>query len=158
MQYIPAYTGSMTMTMKKSLNDRSQKYSQQTLYYSHAFNPTDGHKLPFFVKLPKISNIFDEMARDHPWADHHLGTYNGLYYVSAKPDEKRDKFKIPPVVFGTTDFYEEFTKTVQCALLQEFTTAYDNMDIGGTMDVHLVDEGYDFSQIESLKKAGNFMQ
>ena len=98
------------------------------------------------------------MAMDHPWADHRLGTYNRLYYVSAEPDEKWDKFKIPPVVFDTTDFYEEFTKTAQFALLQEFAMAYDNMDIGGTMDVYLVDEGYDFSQIESLKKAGNFTQ
>ena len=135
MQYIPAYTGSMMVTMKKYLNDRSQKYSRQTQYYSHAFNP---------------------VAMDHPWADHCLGTYNGLYYVSAEPDEKRDKFKIPLVVFGTMDFYEEFTKTAQFALLQEFAMAYNNMDIGGTMDVHLVDEGYDFSQTESLKQAGKF--
>ena len=156
MQYIPAYTGSMTATMKKYLNDRSQKYSQQTQYYSHAFNPTDGHKLPFFVKLPKISKIFDEVGKDHPWANHRPGTYNGLYYVSAEPDEKVDNFKIPPVVFGTTDFYEEFIKTPQFELLQEFTKAYDNMDIDGTMDVQIVDEGYDFSQIESLKQAGNF--
>ena len=156
MQYIPAYTGSMMATMKKYLSDRSQKYSRQTQYYSHAFNPTDGHKLPFFVKLPKISKIFDEVDKDHPWADHRPGTYNGLYYVSAEPDEKADKFKIPPVVFGTTDFYEEFIKTPQFALLQEFTMAYDNMDIDGTMDVQLVEEGYDFSQIESLKQAGNF--
>ena len=78
----------MMVTMKKYLNDRSQKYSWQTQYYSHAFNPTDGHKLPSFVKLPKISKIFDEVHKDHPWADQHPGTYNGLYYVSAEPDEK----------------------------------------------------------------------
>ena len=138
----------MTATMKKYLNDRSQKYSQQTQYYSHAFNPTDGHKLPFFVKLPKISKIFDEVDNDHPWASHHPGTYNGLYYVSAEPDEK--------AVFGTTDFYEEFIKTPQFALLQEFTMAYDNMDIDRAMDVQLVEEGYDFSQVESLKQADNF--
>ena len=91
------------------------------------------------------------MARDHPCADHRPGTYNGLYYVSAEPDEKWDKFKIPPVVFGTMDFYEEFTNTAEFALLQEFTKAYGNMEIDGTMDVYLVDEGYDFSQIDSLK-------
>ena len=88
MQYLPSYTGSMTATMTKYLKDRSQKYGRQTQYYSHAFNPTDRHQLPFLVKFPKISKIFDEVAKDHLWADHRPGTYNGLYYVSAEPDEK----------------------------------------------------------------------
>ena len=118
--------------------------------------PLTGTNCLLFVKLPKISKIFDEVAKDHSWANHRPGTYNGLYYVSAEPDEKADNFKIPQVVFGKTDFYEEFIKTPQFVLLQEFTKAYDNMDIDRTMDVQIVEEGYDFSQIESLKKAGNF--
>ena len=156
MQYLPLYTGSMMATMKKYLKDRSQKYGRQTQYYSHAFNPTDGHKLPFLVKFPKISKNFDKVARDHLWDDHCPGTYNGLYYVSAKPDKKPEKFKIPEVIFGETDFYEEFINTAPYMLLQEFTKVYDNLDIDDTMDVQLADEAYDFSTIDSIKKAGNF--
>ena len=155
MQYLPSYTGSITATMTKYLKDRSQKYGRQTQYYSHAFNPTDGHKLPFLVKFPKISKIFDEVAKDHPWADHRPGTYNGLYYVSAEPDEKPEEFKIPDVKFGETDFFEEFKNTKDYALLSEFTKAYDNMDIDDTMEVQLVDESYDFSTIDAIQKAGN---
>ena len=33
--------------------------------------------------------------------------------------------------------------------------AYDNMDIDDTMEVQLVDESYDFSTIDTIKKAGN---
>ena len=109
------------------------------------------------MKFPKISNIFDKVARDHLWADHRLGTYNGLYYVSAEPDEKLEKFKIPEVKFGTTDFYDEFVNTAHYALLQEFTKPYDNMDTDDTMEVQLGDEAYNFSTIDSIKKAGNFM-
>ena len=72
--------------------------------------------------------------------------------MSAKPDEKPEKFKIPEVKFGTTDFYNEFVKTTHYALLYEFTKAYDNMDIDNTMEVQLVDEAHDFSTINELKK------
>ena len=58
------------------------------------------------------------MAKDHPWADHRPGTYNGLYYVSAEPDEKPEEFKIPDVKFGETDFFEEFKNTRLCTTVR----------------------------------------
>ena len=54
------------------------------------------------MKLPKV---FDQAEKDHPWADHCHGSYNGLYYVSAESDEKEEKFKIPTVEFGQTDLF-----------------------------------------------------
>ena len=157
MHFLPEYTSRLTERMRKLLHDRSQKYSRRTQYYSHAFNPSDRQKLPFFVKFPKISKMFDELEKGHPWADHCPGIYNGLFYISHKPDTSIETFEIPKVEFGRVNFFTEFKETDQYKLLLEFLNIYDTVTIDNAMVVSLQNEGAQFATKPMIEKAGNYI-
>ena len=157
MHFLPEYTSSLTDRMRKLLHNRSQKHSHRMQYYSHAFNPLDGQKLPFFVKFPKISKMFDELEKGHSWADHRPGIYNGLFYVSHKPDTNIETFKIPKVEFGGVNLFTEFKKTDQYNLLLEFLNIYDTVSIDKAMIVTLKNQGGSLANKEMLEKAGNYI-
>ena len=158
MHFLPEYTSKLTDRMRKLLWERSQKYSRRGQYYSHAYNPNHGQKLPFFVKLPKISKMFDELDKGHRWADHRPGIYNGLYYVSHQPDTSIERFEIPKVEFGGVNFLTEFKKTDQYNVLLEFLNIYDTVNIDEAMVVSLNEnQGSQFATKSSLKQAGNYI-
>ena len=155
MHFLPEYTSRLTEKMRKLLHDRSQKYSRRTQYYSHAFNPSDRHKLPFFVKFPKISKMFDELEKGHPWADHRPGIYNGLFYISHKPDTSIESFEIPEVKFGGVNLFTKFQETYQYKLLLEFLNIYQTVNIDKAMVMSLMNEGAQFATTSTIEEAGN---
>ena len=158
MEFLPEYTSMLTKRMRKLLWDRSQKYSRRGQYYSHAYNPNHGQKLPFFVKLPKISKMFDELHKDHRWADHRPGIYNGLFYVSHKADTTAEHFEIPEVEFGGLNFLTEFQKSDQYKVLLEFLNIYKTVKIDEAMVVSLDEnQGSQFGKEDSIQKAGNYI-
>ena len=158
MDFLPEYTSKLTDRMRKLLWERSQKYSRRGQYYSHAYNPNHGQKLPFFVKLPKISKLFDQLHKGHRWADHRPGIYNGLYYVSHKADTKIETFEIPKVEFGGVNFLTEFQKTDQYKVLLEFLNIYDTVNIDDAMVVSLNDnQGFQFATEPLIHQAGNYI-
>ena len=157
MHFLPEYTSRLTERMRKLLYDRSQKYSHRSQYYSHAFNPNHGHKLPFLVKFPKISKMFDELEKEHPWANHRPGIYNGLFYISHKPDTTIEAFKIPKVEFGGVNFLTEFQKTDHYKLLLEFENIYDTVSIDDAMVMSLKNQGAEFATKERIEEAGNYI-
>ena len=155
MHFLLEYTSRLMERMRKLLHDRSQKYSRRTQYYSHAFNPSDRHKLPFFVKFPKISKMFDELEKGHRWADHCPGIYNGLFYVTHRPDTSIESFEIPEVKFGGVNLFTKFQETDQYKLLLEFQNIYQTVNIDKAMVVSLKNEGAQFTTTSTIEEAGN---
>ena len=58
MHFVPAYMDNLTKGQRTYVNKRTQKYSRQTQYYAHTFNPKPAHGLPFFVKIPEHFEVF----------------------------------------------------------------------------------------------------
>ena len=112
----------LTPGQRKFVNKRVQKYSKQTQYYAHTFNPKQGHGLPFCVKFPKILEYFKIIDRKHPWANHHQGIYNGMFFIPAEPDQT--SFKIPEVFGGIIN--EGFRDSPEYKLLLHLKSSIKN--------------------------------
>ena len=100
MHFILAYMDKLSKGQLTFVKKRTQKYSKQTQYYAHTFNPKAGHSLPFFVKFPKVSEYFEQIPRNHMWNQHKQGLYNGMFFVPAGVDDKKEHFTIPQVIFS----------------------------------------------------------
>ena len=151
MHFIPAYVEKLTPGQRKFVNKRMQKYSKQSQYYAHTFNPKRGHGLPFCVKFPKISEYFEIIDRDHPWAKHRQGIYNGMFFVPAEPDQT--SFDIPKVFDGTINM--GFKNSPEYKLLTHLKKFYGKISIRSQI-VTLVKEELDFTTDTNLQEAGTF--
>ena len=137
MHFIPAYMDKLTKGQYTYVTRRTQKYTRQTQYYAHTFNPKPAHGLPFFVKFPSISKYFEEIPRDHIWSQHRQGIYNGMFYVPAQPNTDKENFRIPEVIFGDVNISEKFKTTSHYKLIQTLDRIYDKLYIDGSEHVHL---------------------
>ena len=151
MHFIPAYVKKLTPGQRKFVNKRVQKYSKQTQYYAHTFNPKQGHGLPFCVKFPKISEYFEIIDRKHPWANHHQGIYNGMFFIPAEPDQT--SFEIPKVFRGRINV--GFRDSPEYKLLLHLKNFYKKIRIRSQV-VTLVKEELDFTTDADLAEAGTF--
>ena len=133
---------------------RTQKYSKQTQYYVHTFNPKAGHSLPFFVKFPKVSEYFEQIPRNHMWNQHRQGLYNGMFFVPAGVDDKKEHFTIPQVIFGDQNINEMFKQSDEYKLLQQFGECYRKLQFDVHHDVHLMNEDFDYTKLQSIIDAG----
>ena len=158
MHFIPAYMDKLSKGQYTYVKKRTQKYSKQTQYYAHTFNPKRSHGLPFFAKFPKISQYFEDVPRNHIWSQHRQGLYNGMFFVPAQPDVTKDNFRIPRVIFGNKNINDEFKESAEYKLIQQFIKVYKKMQIDPSMNVHLVNEEYDFTTDSEVKAAGMLLQ
>ena len=86
MQHVGEHYRNYTKTVRDSISNRKQQFDWWSQYYSLTHNPELGEKLPSYVKFPKLSNELDSLPRSHPWAQHRLGKYNGLYFIPTEKD------------------------------------------------------------------------
>ena len=156
MHFIPAYMDKLTPGQRKFVNKRVQKYSKQTQYYAHTFNPKRGHGLPFCVKFPTISKYFKEIPREHPWVNHHQGVYNSMFFVPAEPDQTPSRFIIPRAIFGIINMNQAFKVSPEYKLLLHLKNFYHKVHIDRSKIVTLVNEDHDFSKEPELEEAGTF--
>ena len=154
MHFIPAYMEKLTKGQFSYVTKRTQKYSRQTQYYTHTYNPKPSHGLPFFVKFPSISTYFEEIPRDHMWSQHRQGIYNGMFYVPAQPNTDQQNFKIPQVIFGNVNITEKFKTTSHYKLIQTLDRIYDKLYFDTSEHVHLRNEDMDFTKDEDIQAAG----
>ena len=129
---------------------RTQKYSKQTQYYVHTFNPKAGHSLLFFVKFPKVSEYFKQIPRNHMWNQHRQGLYNGMFFIPAGVDDKKEHFTIPQVIFGDQNINEMFKQSDEYKLLQQFGECYRKLQFDVHHDVHLRKEDFNYTKLQSL--------
>ena len=156
MQFIPAHIEKLTPGQRKFVNKRVQKYSKQTQYYAHTFNPKRGHGLPFCVKFPAILKYFEEIPRKHPWTNHHQGIYNGMFFVPAEPDQTPSRCIIPRAIFGKIYMNQAFKVSLEHKLLLHLKTFYHKLHIDWSKIVTLVNENNNFSKAPELEEAGTF--
>ena len=154
MHFIPAYMDKLSKGQLTFVKKRTQKYSKQTQYYVHTFNPKAGHSLPFFVKFPKVSEYFEQIPRNHMWNQHRQGLYNGMFFVPAGVDDKKEHFTIPQVIFGDQNINEMFKQSDEYKLLQQFGECYRKLQFDVHHDVHLMNEDFDYTKLQSIIDAG----
>ena len=151
MHFIPAYVEKLTPGQRKFVNKRVQKYSKQTQYCAHTFNPKRGHRLPFCIKFPKISEYFKIIDRKHPWANHHEGICNGMLFVPAEPDQT--SFEILQVFCGIIN--KGFRESPEYKLLLHLKKFCEKIRIRSQI-VTLVREELDFAVDPNLAEVGTF--
>ena len=82
MQYIPDYYKNYSKYVRDGIYNRKQQFDWQSQLYSVTENVERGQKLPAYVKFPCLSKELDEdLSKEHLWAQHRLGKYNGLYFI-----------------------------------------------------------------------------
>ena len=119
MHFIPVYMDKLSKGQLTFVKKRMQKYSKQTQYYVHTFNRKAGHWLPFFVKFPKVSEYFEQISRNHMWNQYRQGLYNGMFFVPAGVDNKKEHFKFHKS-------YSETRTSMKCSNSQMSTSCYNN--------------------------------
>ena len=115
MHFIPAYIDKLSKGQLTFMEKRMQKYSKQTQYYMHTFNPKAGHSLSFFVKFPKVSEYFEQILRNHMWNQHRQGLYNGMLELTIRR--------------STSQFHKSSSETrtsMKCLNSQMSTSCYNN--------------------------------
>lgn len=72
----------------KNITNRHERHDKHGQLIAVTLSPVSGHKLPFFVKFPRISSTprrIDELSR---YEKHSEGLFNSLYYLPRKFDER----------------------------------------------------------------------
>ena len=109
MQHVAEHYRNYTKTVRDSISNRKQQFDRRSQYYSLTHNPELGEKLPSYVKFPKLSNQLDSLPRSHPWVQHRLGKYNGLYFIPTEQDTETCRYSsFQNVVVGQKEITRDF--------------------------------------------------
>ena len=120
MQHIVEHYRHYTKTVRDSISNRKQQFDRQSQYYSLTHNPELGEKLPSYVKFPKLSNELDSLPRSHPWVQHRLRKYNGLYFIPTEQDtETCRNCSFQDVVIGQKAITQDFFNHPLFAILSK---------------------------------------
>ena len=155
MQFLHTYARTHGEGYLHSLGIRKQQWDRRSQYYS-VIRAASGNRMPFYVKFPRLSEYFEKLEPDHPWAKHRLGKYNGLYYVPVDPHTTG--FSIDKVTFGDTDLRAEFFNSPVYKLLAKgFQKVYLKLDISEARVVKLISEDFNFAKDDpNLKELGEY--
>ena len=88
------------------------------------------------------------------WNQHRQGLYNGMFFVPAGVDDKKEHFTIPQVIFGDQNINEMFKQSDEYKLLQQFGECYRKLQFDVHHDVHLMNEDFDYTKLQSIIDAG----
>ena len=130
--------------------NRKQKYDKRGQLHSVTQNHQLGQKLPMVVKFPYISEEFEKIDDHHPYANHRLGIYNGLYVV---PENPSSEFNIPSVKISAYDPVPEFFNTPHFKLLDHaFNLVYKKLILEPALCLNRSQCKFDYTQDKDLKK------
>ena len=154
MQYAHKYAKDYSDTAKKALQNQHQQWDKRSQYHS-VIKGSLGNRMPFYVKFPRISDAFEKLDKEHPWAKNRLGKYNGLYYVPNNPDQSG--FEVDSVKFGDKDIRQEFFASPVYKLLQDsMQKCYNKLFVQNARTVLLTNQEYCFREDAELIALGKF--
>ena len=94
MQYIPDHYKNYSKYVREGIYNRKQQFDRWSQLYSVTENVELGQKLPAYVKFPCLSKELDEdLPKEHLWAQHRLGKYNGLYFIPLEEFSTNDPLR-----------------------------------------------------------------
>ena len=77
-----------------------------------------------------------------------------MFFVPAGVDYKKEHFTIPQVIFGDQNINEMFKQSDEYKLLQQFGECYRKLQFDVHHDVHLMNEDFDYTKLQSIIDAG----
>ena len=94
--YTPSqFRRSYTKKAHSYIRNRQELYDKSGQLFSLTLSPSTGDKVPFMVKLPRISSNFRQMPEGNYISYNSEGLFNGLYFVSSHYITKKLDIQCP---------------------------------------------------------------
>ena len=127
MQFVADHYRNYSQYVQREIRMRKQEWDWRSQFYALTRNPELGQKLPCYVKFPKLHSDLEKIPRNHPWANHRQGKYNGLYFIPT--EEKVLNVTIKDVTIGEKNITANYFNTASFNLLGKgFEYMYEKLD------------------------------